>query len=79
MHSLRTLMSELAPTSFNYKLSHDNMIQKKKKEKKDEKKCKLQMKKENKTSSSNIKLQEYNWWFESINMFIPEPVCSRDM
>jgi len=28
MHSLRTLMSELHPTSFINKLSHDNMIEK---------------------------------------------------
>jgi len=28
MHSLRTLMSELHPTSFNNELSHDNMIEK---------------------------------------------------
>ncbi|KEH19786.1 hypothetical protein MTR_8g468450 [Medicago truncatula] len=50
-------MSELHPTSFNNKLSNDNMIEKcssehikkKKKKKKDEKKCKLQKKEENKT------------------------------
>jgi len=49
MHSLRTLMSELLPTSCNNKLSHDNMIENcssehvkmKKKEKKDEKENKI--------------------------------------
>jgi len=53
MHSLRTLMSGLHPTSFNNKLSHDNMIEKcssehvkkKKKGNKDEKKCKEKRKK----------------------------------
>jgi len=61
MHSLRTkllffLLSELHPTYFNNKLSHDKVIekclsehvQKKKKERKDERKCKLQKKEENK-------------------------------
>ena len=54
MHSLRILMSELHPTSFNNKLSYDNMIEKcsnerikkKKKEKKDEKKLKRKIKQE---------------------------------
>jgi len=53
MNSLKALMSELHPTSFNNKLSHNNMIEKcssehvKKKNRgiKDEKKCKEKRKK----------------------------------
>jgi len=78
-------MSELHLTSFNNKLSHDNMIEKcssehikkKKKEKKDEKKCKLQKKEENKARTVILNCKNVNGgWTPSIYTLVnPYALC----
>jgi len=83
-------MSELHPTSFYNMLSHDNMIEQcssehikiNKKGKKDEKKCKLQKKEENKarTIILNCRNVKGGWnlsIYPLLNPYAPRQGCYR--